>query len=257
MKHENDRSKDNLSRFASLGFDDFRRMAKDPALSRNEKIGFPDAYREGMEPLIFDDIRGKVSPLSREGSVVMDVGPGCGPLADLIVEHCRAMGQRLLLVDSQEMLDHLPNHKHIEKHPGFFPEIPELFDKYAASVDVFICYSVLHYIFVEASFWRFLDRSFTLLNHGGHMLLGDIPNVSKRKRFFSSATGKAFHREFTGEDRDPEVVPFAIQHDVIDDSVVLGILMRARNAGLDAYVLPQSPGLPMANRREDILIVRP
>jgi hypothetical protein len=43
----------------------------------------------------------------------------------------------------------------------------------------------------------------------------------------------------------------------IDDAVVLEILQRARDKGFDAYVVPQSDDLPMANRREDILIVRP
>ena len=43
----------------------------------------------------------------------------------------------------------------------------------------------------------------------------------------------------------------------IDDGVVLGILARCRAAGFDAYVLPQPPELPMANRREDVLVQRP
>ncbi len=43
----------------------------------------------------------------------------------------------------------------------------------------------------------------------------------------------------------------------LDDAVVLGILARCRAAGFDAYVVPQAPDLPMANRREDILIHRP
>src|SRR5256885_8167314 len=32
-------------------------------------------------------------------------------------------------------------------------------------------------------------------------LIGDIPNVSQRKRFFSSPAGIKFHQEFTGRDR--------------------------------------------------------
>ena len=43
----------------------------------------------------------------------------------------------------------------------------------------------------------------------------------------------------------------------IDDAVVFEILERARESGFDAYVAPQPDELPMANRREDILIVRP
>jgi hypothetical protein len=48
-----------------------------------------------------------------------------------------------------------------------------------------------------------------------------------------------------------------VEHDQIDDAVVMSLIQRARAQGFDAYVLPQSQALPMANRREDILIVRP
>ena len=35
------------NQFESLNYDDFRRMALDKGLSSNEKVGFPDHYREG------------------------------------------------------------------------------------------------------------------------------------------------------------------------------------------------------------------
>jgi len=38
---------------------------------------------------------------------------------------------------------------------------------------------------------------------------------------------------------------------------VLAVLAHARAAGMHAFVVPQASGLPMANRREDILIGRP
>jgi hypothetical protein len=43
----------------------------------------------------------------------------------------------------------------------------------------------------------------------------------------------------------------------IDDGVVLGLLMRMRQAGFQAFIVPQAAALPMANRREDMLIIRP
>ncbi len=89
------------------------------------------------------------------------------------------------------------------------------------------------------------------------MLIGDVPNVSKRKRFFASDTGKRFHKEFMKTDRDPEVRFNQIELNYMDDSVVLALVQRARAQGFEAYILPQGPGLPMANRREDILITRP
>jgi hypothetical protein len=43
----------------------------------------------------------------------------------------------------------------------------------------------------------------------------------------------------------------------MDDSVVLALLARARAQGFHAWVMPQAVDLPMANRREDILIRKP
>ncbi len=43
----------------------------------------------------------------------------------------------------------------------------------------------------------------------------------------------------------------------IDDGVMLGILARVRGFGFDSFLLPQRADLPMANRREDILILKP
>jgi hypothetical protein len=116
---------------------------------------------------------------------------------------------------------------------------------------------VLHYILVDAAFFRFLDVSLSLLGAGGQFLIGDIPNISKRKRFLASETGVHFHQEFM-KTADLPIVEFnQIEHDQIDDAVVMSLIQRARGQGFDAYVIPQDPNLPMANRREDILITRP
>jgi hypothetical protein len=43
----------------------------------------------------------------------------------------------------------------------------------------------------------------------------------------------------------------------IDDAVIAGLMARAQLAGCDAYLLPQNASLPMHNRRDDLLIVKP
>jgi len=48
-----------------------------------------------------------------------------------------------------------------------------------------------------------------------------------------------------------------LEPSVMDDSVVFAVLARARAQGFHAWVVPQAVDLPMANRREDILIRRP
>lgn len=246
-----------LNQFANLTFADFRRMAKDDRLSCHEKIGFPNFYRQGKEEAIFGDMVRKIPQLTHRQQIVLDIGPGCSGLARHIIDCCSAREHTLLLVDSQEMLDLLPDLDHLRKIPGRYPNCPELFTKYAGQVHAIIVYSVLHYVFAEGNVFDFLDRSLSLLAPGGAMLIGDIPNVCKRKRFFSSAAGVAHHRQFMGTEELPSVAFQQIEAGKIDDAVVCSLLMRARMAGFDAYVLPQAPDLPMANRREDMLISRP
>ncbi len=248
---------DDYKKFADLSFDDFRRMAGDDSLSQYERIGFPDSYRAGKEEAIFDDITSKLPALSGRGKVVLDVGPGCSGLPLMLVELCRRQGHTLLLVDSAEMLARLPEEPFVRKFPAYYPRCEELFAEYGGRVDVLLCYSVLHYVFAESNLWDFLDASLGLLADGGRMLLGDVPNVSKRRRFFSSAAGVEFHREFTKTETTPEVAFNRVERGQIDDAVVLSLVARARAAGADAYVVPQRDDLPMANRREDILVRKP
>ena len=102
-----------------------------------------------------------------------------------------------------------------------------------------------------------VDAALEMLSPGGALLIGDVPNVSKRKRFFASESGAAFHRAFMGTTSDPDVEFNVIERGTIDDSVILGLLARSRAQGFDAYLLPQPADLLLANRREDILVRRP
>lgn len=246
-----------LNRFANLGFEDFRKLAKDKSLSKYERIGFPDNYRHGKEESIFQDIICKLNLLDGDGKTVLDIGPGCSDLPRLLIGHCQSKKHSLILVDAPEMLDQLPQGSCVEKVAAFYPDCPPLVKRLTGKVDVILCYSVLHYIYVDTSIFRFLDTSLSLLASGGQFLIGDIPNISKRKRFFSSATGIRFHQDFMKTDELPDVQFNQIEHAQIDDAVVMSLLQRARAQGFDAYVVPQNLTLPMANRREDILITRP
>jgi hypothetical protein len=141
---------------------------------------------------------------------------------------------------------------------GPFPTCRREVDAWVGRVDALICYSVLQYVFLDGNFFSFVDTALEMLAPGGRMLLGDIPNASRRRRFLASAAGEAAHRIYTN---DPEAVPdVTFNKSVpgeIDDAVVLGLLARVRSAGFEAWVVPQPASLPMANRREDIMIERP
>lgn len=243
--------------FDDIGYEDFRKMAMDVSLSSHEKIGFPDAYRDAHETAIFADIESKLTNLSGRPRNVLDIGPGCAGLPRLLIDMCHQREHTLVLIDSPEMLAHLPDAPGVFKLPGFYPDCDVALQPWIGRFDVILCYSVFQYIFVEASFWKFLDLSIELLAPGGQMLIGDIPNVSKRKRFFASDAGVRFHQDFTQTTEVPHVDFRAVEASKIDDAVILGVIMRARAQGCDAYWLPQGDALPMANRREDVLIVKP
>ncbi len=246
-----------LNNYAGIGFADFRRFAADKSLSQYERIGFPDSYREGFESAIFSDIRRKLTNLDQQEKCIVDIGPGCSDLPLMLIDLCRTQTHKLILIDSDEMLAWLPNEPFIDKIAGLYPNCPDFITTCQGAVDVILCYSVLHYAFVDTAFFKFFDSALSMLAPQGQMLLGDIPNISKRKRFFASETGAKFHQNFMQTSERPAVEFSRIEHDQIDDAVLMSLIQRARSQGFDAYLLPQPSTLPMANRREDILITCP
>jgi cyclopropane fatty-acyl-phospholipid synthase-like methyltransferase len=247
-----------LDKFKKLSYKKFQGLALDKSLSKFEKIGFPDHYRASHEANIFRDIKSKLTLLDTKSKSVLDIGSGCSELPLILIEHCNKKNHQLTLVDSKEMLNLIPDTKNVNKVSGMYPKnISKVRNAVQNKVDVIICYSVLQYIFVEVGFWQFIDLSLSLLGEGGQMLLGDIPNNSMRKRFLSSSNGIAFHKSYMNTLEEPELSYNLPEPDEIDDSVLLAVLARVRAAGANAYVLPQDKRLPMANRREDILICKP
>lgn len=245
------------NQFDNITFESFKERAKNTSLSKYEKIGFPDAYRKGKELNIFNDIYSKLK-LDRSNIKILDIGCGCSDLVDLLIDNSARKNQVLILNDSEEMLDLVETKNLVQKIPGKFPDNFDALRTYYGQIDVIILYSVLHYITVDMNPFNFIDKALELLGVGGRFLIGDIQNISKRNRFFQSETGIKFHKEYSNNDGSPVPAPikFPDYHEKIDDGFVMAIMQRYRNLGFETYLLPQSEDLPMANRREDILIVR-
>lgn len=247
-----------MSAYRDLSFEAFRERARDPSLTRHEKVGFPDSFREGREAAIFDDVVSKLGLLHLHDKTVIEIGPGCSALPVMLADLCARQGHRITFVDSEEMLALLPQGEHIHKIAGAFPAAMEgSLESLAGRVDVIFAYSVVQYVFAEGNLWAFLDHCLALLANGGELLLGDIPNSTMRKRYLASPAGERGHKALTGSDEKPSVQFNVPDPGQMDDSVVLALLARARAQGFHAWVLPQPVGLPMGNRREDILIRRP
>lgn len=246
-----------LKLLESLNYDAFKKTASNPELSIYEKIGFPNSYREEYEEKIFMDIDSKLNITNSKNKKILDIGCGCSNLVNILIDTCAALNHELHLIDSEEMLGNIANNKGYISHPGYFPEMPDFLDKYANFFDNILCYSLIHYVFEEGNIFKFIDKACSLLNSGGSLLIGDIPNYTKRARFFLSEKGIHFHREYVADkEAMPNIKTYQLDEKRIDDGVVMSILMRYRNYGFETYLLPQKEDLPLANRREDILIVK-
>jgi hypothetical protein len=239
------------------GYDEFRARARAEGLSGNQKAGFPDEFRAGRSAVILADIEAKLPAFAQPGARLLDIGTGCSDLSHEILRRAGERGQNLTLVDSAEVLSKLADVPGTEKVEGPFPACIDAL-RHAAPFDAILVYSVIQYVFVESSLHGFIDAALSLLDGtAGALLIGDIPNASMRKRFFGSAAGRTHHERFYTGQPSPSFRFNAPEPWQIDDAVVLGILARARAAGFQTFALPQGETLPMANRREDILIRRP
>lgn len=240
-----------------LTFEDFKDMAKDSSLSPAEKIGFPETYRSGIEELILEDISRKLYCLNSKSKKILDIGSGCSNLTQLLINKVSQDESDLYLCDSEEMLNLIQsNSTNIHKISGKFPENLDKFSTHRESFDGIIIYSVLQHVILEDSIFNLIDSCLDLLKSGGELLIGDIPNISKRDRFFSSEAGILYHKKYTNSDSLPNLQGFRISKNRIDDSIIMAILQRYRNFGLETYILPQDRRLHLSNRREDILIIK-
>ena len=232
-------------------------MARDESLTPNERSGFPESYRAGAEGAILADILEKLPALSGEHAAVVDIGCGATPLTLAIGQLCHEHGHELLLIDGRDVLAQLPEAPGITKLAGRFPDLPIVEAEWTARCDAIIAYSVMQLVFVEASIFGFLDAALAMLRPGGRILLGDLANHSMRRRFLASEAGRAFHHEYMQTDDEPDLSWPVLPTSELDDASVVALLSRARAAGFHAWLMPQAAGLPMANRREDLVIERP
>jgi SAM-dependent methyltransferase len=129
-----------------------------------------------------------------------------------------------------------------------------------------LIYSVLHYMSDEDEVVAFLERAANLLRPGGRLLIGDIPNDDRKRRFAESERGQRFNAEWAARveaqpsDKDAVALFARIGDDdrrvAFNDGVVLRLIDYFRGRGLDAFVVPQPSNLPFCHTREDILIMR-
>ncbi len=233
-------------------FDYYKEKASDNSLTTTEKCG--RYLKQSDDELnIFDDVCSKLPALTQKDTLIIDIGCGCSDPVKKLIDNSQKYKNNLVLVDSEEMLSLLPELDNITKINAKFPD-ESFVESYENKADAIIVYSVFHCVYLESDFIMFVDSLVKLLKNGGTLLLADLPNATKKKRFLSSDEGREFHKNWSGEEQAPEVNWNQFEAGSLDDSLVLMLMMRYRQMGYETYLVPQSKQLPFSNTREDILV---
>lgn len=240
-----------------ITFENFAARAQQ-AISYTEMAGRHSIQAE-PEKNVPADVAGKLELCANDS--LLEIGCGTGNLL-LPVSHLVRTATGLDHAAILEVLrSRLREETNITLIPGNFLDVTlnEQFSK-------ILIYSVLHYLTDQAEVLEFIRRAVSLLAPGGMLLLGDIPNKDKHRRFLASERGKRFESEWSrtvaAQASKPVELPALRtlpQDDKLadfDDGSILEILRSARQSGLEAYVLRQSEDLPVCFSREDILIHR-
>jgi len=212
------------------------------------------ASQAEAERLILGDIEPKLGLEPRHSLLEIGCGPG-NLLIPLAFRAARAVG-----IDHPEVVARARercNDPRVEFIAGFFPDV-----EVRGPFDRILAYGVVHILPDWPTLERFLDAAVDLLASGGRLLIGDLPNSDRKKRFLESEAGRRFDAEWkrsmarsSGEDPFRVFEGSAAVHS-LDDKSVLGLLARYRARGCHAYVVPQRPELPFGHTREDIVVER-
>ncbi len=218
-------------------------------------------FHDDVVPAIIDDVKAKLC-LDRSHRL-LEIGCNVGLLlSPLAAEVREAVG-----VDHPSLVAkyrELGAPENVTLVSGCWPdvEVDGGFDR------ILVC-SVLHGIPGKETALGFIDGCVDVLKPGGLLLLADLPNEDMRRRYLESRSGSRIAEDYDSEhkrsrslDAEGRYVTrdriFSQAHEEIflDDAFCLELLNDMRRRGFDAFVLPQSPGLPFCFSREDILISR-
>jgi SAM-dependent methyltransferase len=223
----------------------------------------------GIEPLIWADIVEKLrlGPDLR----LLDIGGGCGFIAERWVDHVRAQGGCALLIDIPQVISRCRTELNLEGLPeksitfleGLFPQSLVGSDHGNRLFDRILCYSLLHYADDPDDF---ISMAYSKLAPGGRLLIGDIPNLNRKGRFLATRFGQEFDARYKGTDVGSlthylDHMDFRNRHAQVDspnldDEFLIRLVAHYRQLGCDAFILEQPVQLPFAYTREDLLLVK-
>lgn len=205
-------------------------------------------------PAIRADVLGRLA--LGPNDVLLDIGAGIGMLTVPLSYFIRGV----TVVDHADVLARMDNRPNIEKLPGDFLTL----DTGKRRFTRILAYSMLHYLGSRDDVLALVDKAIDLLVDDGLLLLGDVPNDDYRMRTVATTAGQRHAMDIglrmVQGDAERAAIESVLKepadkgHPDFDDEFLLQIVGHVRKAGHNAWIVRQSPGLPFAHAREDILI---
>lgn len=238
-----------------VSFEAYEHIASLPNVSNTEASGRYIFQQESERKILFDLLVKLDLKVTDE---LLEIGCGPGNLILPLSYFCsRATG-----IDNEASITRLKNRSSqdgaVVCFSGNFLEM----NLSATYFDKILIYGVLHCMSNKEEVLNFVERALSILKAGGRMLLGDLPNISKKKRFINSKTGQCVATNYaellegqTGRNISTDVRFPDSGLVIFDDAFILDLMAFIRGKGFEAFLVPEPLDLPFGGSREDILVV--
>ena len=238
--------------FRQSKFDAYGHLSDQNASFTEQNGRYP--AQSQFEKLIFLDVLKKLN-LKPENQL-LDIGCGMGNIlipACFVVENVTGIDHPKVI----EKLNSVFKKDNCHLTGGDFIDLP-----IQKKFDRIVSYCVLPALPHRDVVMSFIDKALNLLTDDGLLLLADLANIDKKKRFFESLRGKSFSLAWERRIRNmPTKIDPSDVHKlptvIFDDQFMIDICLHIRKRGFHAYILNQPQNLPFGNTREDILVVGP
>lgn len=237
-----------------VSFDNYSELANSESISNTEAAG-RFTFQQDSERRMLSDVLLKLELIPTDS--LLEIGCGPGALLVPLSGFCAQSAG----IDNEGAINRLKGR--FAKDSGIKCIIGDFLDMDlpVSQFDKILINSVLHCLSNKSEVLAFIERGLSILRPGGRMLIGDIPNISKKARFLASKRGEQVLSEWSElVQNSPITHPLeSMTHDdqivVFDDDFVLEILAFIRKQGFEAFLLPQPLSLPFGGSREDVLVL--
>ena len=211
-------------------------------------------FQKKEEKKIINEIT-KILELNKSDKII-DIGCGTG---DVVIPLSRKV-KSITAVDYPKIIDLLKKRSDKQRVQNMnFISSDMLKLKTKKKFNKVLAYSLIHYMKDKNQLKKFIKKLLDLTSSNGIILIGEIPNISMKKRFLKSKIGKEINKKFLhnlNKLKQKYTSQFNYNEKFIQiyDKEIRFMINYCNQIGVDAYVLPIKKGLPFSYTRVNLLI---